>query len=78
MKQIEKISESKNCTAINTGSLDDLTDYSFIHPQNGQEVRGKVFVKEATKATGTEISFTVLPRRSELSYFHFRQAEAKI
>jgi mannose-6-phosphate isomerase-like protein (cupin superfamily) len=75
MKQIEKILESKNCTAINIGRLDDLTDYSFIHPKNGQEVRGKVFVKETTKATGTEISFTVLPPKSELPYFHFHNKD---
>jgi mannose-6-phosphate isomerase-like protein (cupin superfamily) len=75
MKQIEKISENRNCTAVSVGSLDELTDYSFIHPKNGQEVRGKVFVKEATKATGTEISFTVLPPKSELPYFHFHNKD---
>ncbi|MDR2474312.1 MAG: hypothetical protein LBD45_00495 [Bacteroidales bacterium] len=71
MKLIEKISENKNHTAVNIGNLSELGDYSFIHPVTKQEVRGKLFVKEATKATGTELSFTVLPPKSELPYFHF-------
>lgn len=75
MKQIEKISESKNHDAVNIGSFDELMDYSFIHVKTKQEVRGKVFVKEATKTTGTEISFTVLPPRTELPYFHFHNKD---
>jgi quercetin dioxygenase-like cupin family protein len=38
-------------------------------------VRGKVFLKKASKATGTEISFTMLPPRSELPYFHFHNKD---
>ncbi|MDR0683200.1 MAG: hypothetical protein LBG15_15370 [Dysgonamonadaceae bacterium] len=75
MKKIEKISENKNYTAVSIGSMDELTDYSFIHPKTKQEVRGKVFVKEATNATGTEISFTALPPQSELPYFHFHNKD---
>ena len=70
MKQIQKISENDNYTAVNIGSLSELQEYSFIHPKNGQTVTGKVFVKEATKSTGTEISFTTIPPHSELGYFH--------
>jgi len=54
MKQTEKISEGKNYTAINIGCLDELVNYSLIHPKTGEE-RKKVFLKEPTKATGTEI-----------------------
>ena len=75
MKQIEKISENKNYAATSVGSLDKLSDYSFIHPKTKQEVRGKVFVKDATKATGTEISFTALPPKTELPYFHLHNKE---
>ncbi|SFL27788.1 cupin domain-containing protein [Proteiniphilum acetatigenes] len=70
MKQIEKISEGKNHTAINIGNLDDIKSYSLIHTKTGKEVNGKVFLKEPTNATGTEISFTVIPPKSELGYFH--------
>jgi len=70
MKEIEVISENKNYTAVNIGSLDQLTEYSMIHPKNKKEITGKVFIKEATKATGTEISFQTLPPNTELGYFH--------
>lgn len=70
MKKVEKISENKNYTAVNVGSLDDIKDYSLIHPKLGKEIKGKVFVKAPTKATGTEISFTTIPPKSELGYFH--------
>jgi quercetin dioxygenase-like cupin family protein len=75
MKAIENISENKNYTAINIGSLDKLMEHSLIHPKSGQEIKGKVFVKEATKATGTEISFSVLPPQTEVSYFHIHNKD---
>ncbi len=70
MKPIENLGEGQNYSAVNIGSFDQLMDYSLIHVKTQQEVRGKVFVKEALKTTGTEISFTALPPRSELPYFH--------
>ena len=70
MKQVEKISEGSNYTAINIGDLEDVKSYSLIHPISGKEVKGKVFVKEETNATGAEISFTTLPSKSEWGYFH--------
>lgn len=70
MKQIQKLSEDLNYTAINLGNLNDLMEYSLIHPVNKQEIEGKVFLKDATKATGSEISFNSLPPRSEQPYFH--------
>lgn len=70
MKRIKNVSENKNYTAVNIGSLDELSAYSFLHPKTQAEVRGKVFVKDATKGTGTEISFQVLPPKTELPYFH--------
>ncbi|MDL2212942.1 cupin domain-containing protein [Bacteroides sp. OttesenSCG-928-E20] len=75
MKQIETISESKNHTAINIGCFDDLQNHSFIHPKNGQTITGKVFVKEATKSTGTEISFSTIPPNKELGYFHIHNKD---
>lgn len=70
MKKMEIIAESQNFTAVNIGSLDELTGYSLIHPKTGQEIVGKAFVKDITKSTGTEISFTTLPPKSDLGYFH--------
>ena len=70
MKQIKNLSEDINYTAINLGSLDELMDYSLIHPVNKQEIEGKVFLKDSTKATGSEISFNSLPPKTEQPYFH--------
>lgn len=70
MNNIEKLFENSNCTAINMGCLDEIDDYSLIHPKTGQKIEGKIFLKEATKSTGTEISFNMLPPNTELSYFH--------
>ena len=73
MKQLEKLSENACYTAVNMGSLEDITDYSLIHPVNKRLIEGKVFLKEGTKATATEISFNSLPPHSEQPYFHIHR-----
>ena len=55
---------------MNVGKLSELNDYSLIHPKTKQEIQGKVFLKDPTKATATEISFTTIPPHSEIPYFH--------
>lgn len=70
MKPVEVIAESNNFTAINIGNLDQLMEHSTIHPKSHQEIVGKIFLKELTKASGTEISFQMLPPKTELPYFH--------
>ena len=75
MKQSKKIAENKNYTAVDMGSIDEIKEYSLIHPVSGREVKGKAFLKEATKATGTEISFTSLPPKTELGYFHIHNKD---
>ena len=73
MKQIEKLSGNENYTAVNLGNLDELMDYSLIHPVRKTLIEGKVFLKDATDATGTEISFNMLPPRTEQPYFHIHR-----
>lgn len=70
MKEMEKIAEGKNYTAVDIGDPADIGQYSLVHALSGQEVRGKLFLKELTGATGTEISFTAIPPGSEPGYFH--------
>ena len=70
MKVVEKIAEEKNYTAINLGNLDELMEYSLIHKVNKQKIEGKVFLKDVTNATGTEISFNSLAPKTEQPYFH--------
>jgi mannose-6-phosphate isomerase-like protein (cupin superfamily) len=73
MKTIEKLSENTNYSAVDLGNLNDLMDYSLIHPINKKLIEGKVFLKDATKASGTEISFNSLPAHSEQPYFHIHR-----
>ncbi len=70
MKDIKKLSKSNNYSAVNLGSLNDLMEYSLIHPVNKKLIEGKVFLKDATDATGTQISFNSLPPHTEQPYFH--------
>jgi len=70
MKEIEKIVDDTNYTVINLGDLDELMNYSLIHKVNKQKIEGKVYLKEPTNATGTEISFNSLASKSEQPYFH--------
>ncbi|MFA5974535.1 MAG: cupin domain-containing protein [Lentimicrobiaceae bacterium] len=73
MKEIEKISESTTYTAIDLGSLDGWLDYSLIHPVSKREIEGKVFLKDVTQSTGTEISFNSIAARTEVPYFHIHK-----
>lgn len=75
MKTPQTISKNSNYTAINVGSWDDISDYSLIHPKLGTEIKGKLFVKEATGASATEISFTTIAPHSEIGYFHHHQKD---
>lgn len=70
MKTAKTIVDEKNYTAINLGNLDELMQYSLIHKVNKQKIEGKVFLKDITKATGTEISFNSLAPKTEQPYFH--------
>lgn len=73
MKNIEVISEGDAYSAVDLGSLNGWLDYSLVHPISKREVEGKVFLKEATKSTGTEISFNSIAPRSEVPYFHIHR-----
>ena len=73
MKEFEKISENSNYSAIDLGSLDDLMAYSLIHPVHKNLIEGKVFLKDKTNATGTEISFNSLAPKTEQPYFHIHR-----
>lgn len=70
MKEIERIAENENYTAVNIGSLDKLMEHSLIHPKSRKEIIGKVLTKDVTKSTGTEISMQILPPNTDLGHFH--------
>lgn len=73
METTKIISENKNYTAVNIGSLNELMQHTLVHPVSGQIIEGKAFLKEPTRATGTEISFNSLPPHTDLSYFHVHE-----
>ncbi len=70
MKEIKKLSQNNNYSAIDLGNLNELMEYSMIHKVNKKKIEGKVFIKDATNATGSEISFNSLPAHTEQPYFH--------
>lgn len=70
MKNIEQITKEEGYTAINIGTLDKVGEYSLFHPKLNTEIFGKLFLKDVTGATGTEISFNTLLPQTEVSYFH--------
>lgn len=69
-KKIKTVSRGNNHLAVNIGSLDEIAEHFLTHPISGNKVEGKIFLKELTQATGTEISFQHLPPHSEIPYFH--------
>ncbi len=78
MKEIKTLAENTNYSAVNLGNLEELMEYSLIHPVNKQEIEGKVFVKDALKSTGSEISFNSLPPESEQPYFHIHRKNEEV
>jgi mannose-6-phosphate isomerase-like protein (cupin superfamily) len=57
---IKQIAESNSFTAVNFGKLSHVLE----------NANGKIFLKEEMKATGTEISISVLPPKTDLPVFH--------
>lgn len=69
MKQIEKIAEAKNFTAVSVGRLNELGDYVL---ELGPEVKipGKMFGGAAVGATGGDFSFQVFQPGTETGFLH--------
>ena len=57
MSTIKQIAEGNNFTAVNFGRLNEVEN-------------GKIFLKDATKTTGMEVSISVLPPHTDLPIFH--------
>ncbi|HTX89354.1 MAG TPA: cupin domain-containing protein [Bacteroidales bacterium] len=70
MKNPDILSEGVHHTAIHLGKMENLAEYTMIHPKLQTEVKGKIFTGEKLKSTGSEISFTVLPPYKEIPFIH--------
>ncbi|MDE6610208.1 MAG: cupin domain-containing protein, partial [Muribaculaceae bacterium] len=77
MKQIQKLSEAENYSAINLGRLADIKDYIL---QLGTEVKmpGKVFGGQAVLATGGDFSFQVFAPGQETGFLHTHKSHEEL
>ena len=77
MKQIEKIAEAKNFSAISVGKLNELGEYVL---QLGPDVKipGKVFGGAALQATGAEFSFQAFAPGSETGFLHTQKTHEEL
>ena len=78
MKKALIKSEGNNYSAIEIGKLQDLAEYSFPHPKLKQDVRGKLFVGEILKSTGSEVSFQIMPPNSDIPFLHSHTNQEEI
>lgn len=70
MKETELITKGEGYCAIDMGPLDAIGEYSVFHPKLQTGIPGKLFLKDVTGSTGTEISFNTLAPVTEVPYFH--------
>lgn len=77
MKQIEKIAEAKNFSAISVGKLNELGEYVL---QLGPDVKipGKVFGGTALQATGAEFSFQSFAPGTETGFLHTHKTHEEL
>lgn len=69
MKQIEKIATAKNFSAINLGSLNELSQYLLeLNPE--VKIPGKVFGGTSLQTTGCEFSFQLFQPGKETGFLH--------
>lgn len=76
MKQIEKIAEAENFSAINVGSLDKLGEY--VLEMGPIKIPGKVFGGAALQATGGEFSFQMFMPGTETGFLHTHKTHEEL
>ena len=77
MKQVIKLAEEKNFSAINVGKLSELSDYVL---ELGPEIKipGKVFGGQALGATGGEFSFQMFQPGTETGFLHTHKTHEEL
>lgn len=77
MKQIQKLSEAENYSAVNLGRLADIKDYVL---QLGPEIKipGKVFGGQILRATGGDFSFQVFAPGQETGFLHTHKSHEEL
>lgn len=77
MKQIKKVAEAENFSAVSVGKLSELNDYVL---ELGPEVKipGKVFGGAALGATGGDFSFQVFQPGTETGFLHTHKTHEEL
>lgn len=77
MKQIQKLAEAENFSAVNVGKLAGLKDYVL---ELGPEIRipGKVFGGASVGATGGDFSFQVFAPGQETGFLHTHKTHEEL
>lgn len=68
MKTISTTKSGQHFTAVNVGKLNDIKDY--VLPFGNIEIPGKVFVGQALKTTGSQLSFQTMVPGQDSGFLH--------
>lgn len=75
---VKTISQGSNYTAINIGKLCDLAKHELKGPDGKVICKGKVFLCQPAKMTGSEISFTTIPPGGTTPFFHLHHKHEEV
>jgi mannose-6-phosphate isomerase-like protein (cupin superfamily) len=70
MKEVLIVSDNKNYKAGDIGLFDELSNYSFSHPQLKMVIPGKVFLGEKLETSGVEVSFQIMSSKMKIPFLH--------
>lgn len=65
-------------SAAEFGSFDDVLDHHFTHPAISRPVPGKLFLREALRLTGAEISVNRLPAGVAVPFMHRHERNEEV
>ncbi|MDC1106685.1 cupin domain-containing protein [Prolixibacteraceae bacterium] len=78
MGNTKKVTTGKHYQVINVGKTEEIKNHTLIHPKLGIEIKGKIFLNQDIELTGSEISFSSIPPKSELPYFHVHNKDEEV
>ena len=76
MKEIKKIAEGKNFTAVDFGKMKDLADY--VLNLGEMKIPGKVFGGQALGTKGSEFSFQIYQPGQEGGFYHTHKTHEEL
>lgn len=77
MKNIEKISDGANYSAVNIGTMDRLGEHIHVLAP-GIEIPGKVFIGDSLGTTGAEVSFQTIEPNGGVSFLHTHKTHEEL